>query len=177
MFALKVTKMCICTFTHQCSPAFSSFNHFILTGFRNGVYRVSIRILLYGGGFKFFTWWPWSLLTPLIQHGVFIQSCLNHLTGYHSISYKSPHSCIYIVLVPKVEDFFLHGNVFINIIYCLLNTWKIRACNNKVKKLKSNQIFVLLQILIFIPVWTLGEIVALCYTSYILRMVFFTYHS
>lgn len=33
--------------------------------------------------------------------------------------------------------------------------------------------FVSLQILIFIPVWTLGEIVVLCYTSYILRLVFF----
>lgn len=39
------------------------------------------------------------------------------------------------------------------------------------KKLKIK--FVSLQILISIPVWTLGEVVFLCYTSYILRLVFF----
>lgn len=39
------------------------------------------------------------------------------------------------------------------------------------KKLKIK--FVSLQILISIPVWTLGEVVFLCFTSYILRLVFF----
>lgn len=160
----------MCTFTHQCSPAFSTFNHFILTGFGNGVYRVSIRILLYRGGFKFFTWWPWSLLTPLIQHGIIIQSCLNYHTGHHSISYKSPHSCNCMVLVPEVKDFFLHGNVSSSILFCLFNVWKHLYIYIK-KQLKIQ--FVSLQILIFIPVWTLGEIVVLCYTSYILRLVFF----
>lgn len=42
-----------------------------------------------------------------------------------------------------------------------------------IKKQQLKIQFVSLQILIFIPVWTLGEIVVLCYTSYILRLVFF----
>lgn len=82
------------------------------TGIGIGIYREYVRVLLYWGRFQLFTWWPQPLHILSLLHGFIKQRCLNNHSNHNSISYKFSHSCFYLVWIPKIEDFVVHGNVY-----------------------------------------------------------------